>query len=121
MLLHYKRYEDAEKENDSRKMSGSNIPCACRSACGFQSESYMITTLALVRFIPTPPAFVDNRNTSLFLCGLLYLSIAACLYLALICPSILSYLSPLTCTTESPSIVMLHTPLIKTLLSLATI
>lgn len=52
----------------------------------------MITTLALVRLIPTPPALVDRRKTSLFLCGLLYLSIAACLYLALTWPSILSYL-----------------------------
>jgi hypothetical protein len=39
---------------------------------------------ALVKFIPTPPALVDKRKTSLFFAGLLYLSIADCLYLALI-------------------------------------
>jgi len=49
----------------------------------------MMTTFALVKLIPTPPALVESKNTSLFLLGLLYLSIAACLSLALICPSIL--------------------------------
>lgn len=48
-----------------------------------------MTTFALVRLIPTPPALVDSKNTSRFLCGLLYLSIEACLSLAFIWPSIL--------------------------------
>jgi len=48
-----------------------------------------MTTFALVRLIPTPPAFVESKKTSLFLWGLLYLSIADCLSFAFICPSIL--------------------------------
>lgn len=38
--------------------------CACRSFCGFQSESYMMTVSAAVKLIPRPPAFVQRRNTN---------------------------------------------------------
>ena len=36
---------------------------ACRSFCGFQSESKMTTVLAVARLIPSPPARVESRKT----------------------------------------------------------
>lgn len=49
-----------------------------------------MTTLAEVKLIPKPPAFVDNKNTSLYFYGLLNLSIAVYLSLAFTPPSIFS-------------------------------
>ena len=35
---------------------------ACRSACGFQSESNSMHVSAVCRFTPKPPALVDMRK-----------------------------------------------------------
>jgi hypothetical protein len=51
-----------------------------------------MTTFAAVKFIPIPPAFVDNKNTSLFISGLLKRSIEVYLSLDLTDPSNFSYL-----------------------------
>lgn len=55
----------------------------------------MMTTLAAVKLIPNPPAFVLNKNTSFDISGLLNLSIAFCLSLAFTEPSIFSNLMEL--------------------------
>jgi len=51
------------------------LAVACISFCGFQSESYIITVSADAKFIPIPPAFVDNKNISAPVSLLLNLSI----------------------------------------------
>ena len=38
------------------------LAMACRSFCGFQSLSKMITLLAVCRLIPRPPALVESRK-----------------------------------------------------------
>lgn len=38
------------------------LACACRSFCGFQSESKMTTVSADARLMPRPPARVDNKK-----------------------------------------------------------
>lgn len=43
----------------------------CMSLCGFQSLSNMTTVSAVARLMPTPPARVDSRNTTLLLFGAL--------------------------------------------------
>lgn len=40
------------------------LTCACRSICGFQSVSYMMTVSAACRLSPTPPARTDSRKTN---------------------------------------------------------
>ena len=50
---------------------------ACRSACGFQSLSYRMTTSAVCRLMPSPPARVDSRNANFSLPGALKPSMAA--------------------------------------------
>ncbi|KAH3670529.1 hypothetical protein OGAPHI_001044 [Ogataea philodendri] len=40
------------------------LSMACKSTCGFQSESNRTTESAAVRLIPRPPARVESRNTS---------------------------------------------------------
>lgn len=40
------------------------LSCACKSICGFQSESNRITVSAVCKFNPRPPALVLNKNTS---------------------------------------------------------
>lgn len=55
----------------------------------------MTTISAAVKLIPYPPALVDNKNTSLSFVGSLNLSMAFYLSLALIYPSIFSYLTAL--------------------------
>ncbi|KAH3665485.1 hypothetical protein OGAPHI_003670 [Ogataea philodendri] len=39
------------------------LAIACKSACGFQSESKIITVSAVIRLIPKPPALVDSKKT----------------------------------------------------------
>ena len=51
----------------------------------------MITVSAAVKLIPRPPALVHSKNTNLSESGLENLSIASCLKLPVIRPSILSY------------------------------
>ena len=38
------------------------LACACRSFCGFQSESNITTVSADARLIPNPPALVDSKK-----------------------------------------------------------
>jgi hypothetical protein len=45
--------------------------CACRSICGFQSESYRTTVSAVARLMPRPPARVDSRKQKIVEPGLL--------------------------------------------------
>lgn len=45
---------------------------AWRSTCGFQSESYRMTTSAVAKLIPSPPARVLNMKMNLELLGSLY-------------------------------------------------
>lgn len=45
---------------------------AWRSTWGFQSESYKITTSAVARLMPRPPARVLNMKTNFELFGSLY-------------------------------------------------
>lgn len=47
----------------------------CRSFCGFQSESKMMTVSAVARLMPSPPARVDSRNAKSVLPGALKCSI----------------------------------------------
>ena len=47
---------------------------ACKSACGFQSESNKIQVSAVCKLIPNPPALVDSKKTNLDELGLLYSS-----------------------------------------------
>lgn len=54
------------------------LTIAWRSTCGFQSESYRITTSAVARLIPRPPARVLSINTNFELPGSLYALIEAC-------------------------------------------
>jgi hypothetical protein len=48
----------------------------CKSFCGFQSESKMITVSAVARLIPSPPARVDRRKQKSSLPGALKCSMA---------------------------------------------
>jgi len=48
----------------------------CRSFCGFQSESKIITVSAVARLIPSPPARVDKRKQKSSLPGALKCSMA---------------------------------------------
>ena len=50
----------------------------CRSFCGFQSESKMMTVSAAVRLMPTPPALVQMRNANRWSPGSLNRSMALC-------------------------------------------
>eukprot|EP00964_Phaeocystis_antarctica_P050374 scaffold29246_cov66-Phaeocystis_antarctica.AAC.6 len=50
---------------------------ACRSFCGFQSESYRIHVSAAVRLMPTPPARVESRKTKVVAPGVQKRSMAA--------------------------------------------
>mmetsp|Transcript_16562 Transcript_16562/g.57897 ORF Transcript_16562/g.57897 Transcript_16562/m.57897 type:complete len:303 (+) Transcript_16562:375-1283(+) len=52
--------------------------CACRSFCGFQSESKMMTVSADTRLMPRPPARVDSSMQKAGESGLLNRSMAAC-------------------------------------------
>jgi len=45
---------------------------AWRSTCGFQSESMRMTTSAVARLIPRPPALVLSMKMNLLLPGALY-------------------------------------------------
>lgn len=45
------------------------LTIACKSTCGFQSESKRTTTSAVARFIPSPPALVLRMNMNLLLSG----------------------------------------------------
>lgn len=38
------------------------LACACRSFCGFQSESNITTVSADAKLIPNPPALVDSKK-----------------------------------------------------------
>lgn len=38
------------------------LACACRSFCGFQSESNITTVSADAKLIPKPPALVDSKK-----------------------------------------------------------
>lgn len=44
---------------------------ACKSTCGFQSESNKITMSAVAKLIPKPPALVLNINMNFSLFGML--------------------------------------------------
>ena len=54
------------------------ITQTCKSFCGFQSESKMMTVSAAVRLMPKPPARVDNNIMNASDEGLVNRSIAAC-------------------------------------------
>ena len=54
------------------------LAVACMSFWGFQSESYIITSLAVIRLIPTPPALVDIKNISVLFYSSQNLDIAWC-------------------------------------------
>lgn len=54
------------------------LTIACRSIWGFQSESYMMTTSAVARLIPRPPALVDNIKINFSLPGALNSLICLC-------------------------------------------
>lgn len=67
----------------------------CRSFCGFQSESKIITVSAVARLIPRPPARVERRKQKSSLPGALKCSIAWCRRSALVLPSSLWNWNPL--------------------------
>lgn len=79
-LLHHATHF---QESSIRKRRKNNInsmwilTIAWRSTCGFQSESYRITTSAVAKLIPRPPARVLNMNTNFELPGSLYALIDA--------------------------------------------
>lgn len=50
---------------------------ACRSICGFQSESKMTTVSAVAKLMPSPPARVESRKRNLGDSGALNASMAA--------------------------------------------
>mmetsp|Transcript_2524 Transcript_2524/g.7433 ORF Transcript_2524/g.7433 Transcript_2524/m.7433 type:complete len:218 (+) Transcript_2524:1244-1897(+) len=61
--------------------------CACRSICGFQSLSYRMTTSAVYRLMPRPPARVDSRKAKCGEPGALNSSIWRSRSSLLVCPS----------------------------------
>lgn len=67
------------------------LSCACKSTCGFQSESRRITISAEAKFIPNPPARVLSINRNFSDPSLLNSSINACLSSWGVCPSSLEY------------------------------
>ena len=67
------------------------LSMACKSICGFQSESYKMTVSAVAKLIPKPPARVDKRNTNFSEFGLLYSSIESSRIWPSVLPSILQY------------------------------
>jgi hypothetical protein len=64
---------------------------ACRSTCGFQSESYRMTTSAVCKLMPRPPARVDNRKQNLGEPGALNSSIWSSRASPLVEPSMRQY------------------------------
>mmetsp|Transcript_25148 Transcript_25148/g.86125 ORF Transcript_25148/g.86125 Transcript_25148/m.86125 type:complete len:249 (-) Transcript_25148:1693-2439(-) len=60
---------------------------ACRSFCGFQSLSKMITVSAVARLMPRPPARVESRNAKSELPSALKWSMAWCRCVAEVEPS----------------------------------
>ena len=66
------------------------FPNTCKSFCGFQSESKMITVSAAVKLIPRPPALVQRRKTKRSESSRENRSMAACRSGPRTLPSILS-------------------------------
>lgn len=56
----------------------TGLTIACRSTWGFQSESYRMTTSAVAKLIPSPPALVLSMKMNLELLGSLYALIDIC-------------------------------------------
>ena len=67
---------------------------ACRSTCGFQSESYRMTISAVYRLIPRPPALVESRKANFSELGALYASMLCSLSSPEVFPSILQSGAP---------------------------
>lgn len=65
--------------NKERAVQHFTVPTmAWRSTWGFQSESYRMTTSAVAKLIPSPPALVLNMKMNFELLGSLYALIEIC-------------------------------------------